>query len=150
MLQQPYLNPSAPPGSSITPSSVTYSETMIFLMVFSFFFSSIPGFFGLPNCRFCRPPAPPAFPFLPPAAAGGKEGVRGHLALRQEGGKPSCTTCFSVITGKPNCPFVDTMVFAMCRDVQRCPSWPSNERGRATIAILRVYVRTDQNTSLEK
>src|SRR5438874_13416241 len=27
---------------------------MIFLMVFSFFLLSIPGFFGLPNCLFCR------------------------------------------------------------------------------------------------
>src|SRR5712691_9538773 len=39
----------------------------------------------------------PELPVLPPAAAGGKEGMRGHLALRQEGSPPSCTTCFSVV-----------------------------------------------------
>src|SRR5438270_10626738 len=29
-----------------------------------------------------------------------RERVRGHLALRQEGWPPSCTTCLSSITGK--------------------------------------------------
>src|SRR6266568_1786155 len=51
-----------------------------------------------------RPPASPAFPVLLPAAAGGKEGMRGHLALRQEGLPPSCTTCFSVSARKPKSP----------------------------------------------
>src|SRR5947209_8278774 len=40
------------------------------------------------------------------AACGGRgrEGMRGHLALRQEGSPPSCTTGFSVMTGKATSP----------------------------------------------
>jgi MFS family permease len=41
----------------------------------------------------------PELPVLPPQAAGGKEDMRGHLALRREGSPPSCTTCFSVMMG---------------------------------------------------
>src|SRR5207248_6355320 len=71
----------------------------------------------------------------PRAPAGGLAALLHHLLFK---------------TGKPKSPVVDTMVFAMCRDVPRCPRLPPNERDRATIAILRVYVRADQNTSLEK
>src|SRR5260221_12484396 len=66
----------------MTPSSVTYSETMIFLMLFSFFLSSI-------QC---------------------------------------CLQCAST----------------------RFPSGPPDERIRTTIALVRVYLRAIQNTSLEQ
>lgn len=36
----------------------------------------------------------------------------------------------------------------MCR--ARCPSGLSDDRDRVTIALVRVYVRADQNTSLEQ
>ena len=49
--------------------------------------------------------------------------MRGHLALRQEGWPPSCTTCFSVMTGKPKSPglllFVATSTISFREQVKR-------------------------------
>src|SRR5437763_1715910 len=49
----------------------------------------------------------------------GKEGMRGHLALRQEGSPPSCTTCFSRRENQKALSSIRWCLqcAAMCRDV---------------------------------
>src|SRR3989440_6436562 len=68
------------------------------------------GLFGLPE-----------LPVLPPTAAKWRERLRGHLALRQEGSPPSCTTCFSVITGKPKSPVHSILNLAFYRKCGKLP-----------------------------
>src|SRR6266704_5844605 len=54
----------------------------------------------------------PVLPVLPPTAAKWSERLRGHLAIRQEGSPPSCTSCLSSITGKPKSPVYAPSPFA--------------------------------------